>query len=854
MRFALGDGLRRVTVWLDDAGRDLRHALRSLRRNPGFAAVAVVTLSVGIGSGIAVFSLIDGLVLRPLPVRHPEALVLFGRARNWGVVSGVSHHYDVFSYPQYRNFRRNDRFFPGGLAAFASWESPVRLRSGGEPFMAQGELVSGNYFHVLGVAPAVGRLFDDGDDRPEAAPAAVLGYRYWSSRFGGAPDIAGRAIEVNGTPFTIAGVAAPAFAGETLEADPPEVWFPLNRFTEVTLLPSLLDQPDQRWLFLVGRAASGADLRPITAGLTLLLHQWLDANEPQRDQPDVRAAIDAATVEASPGATGVSHLRARYAEPLWILLAIAALVLAIACANITNLLLARAAARRHELSVRLALGAGRWRLVREAIAEGLLLSAIGGAAGLPLAFWLTDGLLAVVFRGAASVNVTTSPDARTAGFAVLTVVASGLVFGLGPAWRAARGDLGGRLHAGARVMRGGFGTGRLLVAGQVALSLVLLVSSGLLVRSLGNLSRQDFGFSADRVLVVHVDPRTSGYTDDQLAPLYASIRRAVNARPGVRSSALALYTPLSGENWSSGVAVEGFSPEQNHDLGSAWVSVTPGYFETMGIPLLLGRRLDERDAAGVPRTAVVNESFVRTVLHGGNPIGRRFGFASNETEADWEIVGVVRDTKHADPRAPGVPTFFLPVTARPPALSVLRRSAYLNDLVVRAAGDPASIAGEVRSALRRAAPRLVATGATTMQEQVQRSFNQGELLGLLSSVFGAIALLLAGVGLYGLLAYAVARRTNEIAVRLALGAEPRRVIGMVARDVSALLAIGLAAGVPLALAAARVIRAQLFGVGTVDPPTVGLAMLVIAAIGAAAAYVPAFRAVRLDPARALRSE
>ncbi len=843
----------RSFAWLEDARRDASYALRSLVRSPGFAAAAVLTLAVGVGANTAVFSLIDGLLLRPLPVPRTGELVLFGKARNWGIVSGVARNYDVFSYPQYLYFRRNDRSFPGGLAGFASWQAPVQVRTGASTAMSNGKLVSGNYFSVLGVEPAAGRLLDDGDDRAGAAPVAVLSSRYWASRFNRAPDVVNRTLVINGTPFTVVGVAAAGFFGETLQADPPDLWFPLARFPEVTLNPSILDQGQLRWLHLMGRTPR-PDLEQLTAVLTVRLHQWLDANEPARDQPDVRAAIERSIVEASAGATGISHLRNQYGEPLEILLAIAALVLVIACGNVANLLLARAAARRREMSLRLALGASLARILRQLVAESLLLCALGGAAGIALAYWATDGLLRMVFRDATTYGITVAPDGRILAFAVLVVVVSGVLFGIAPGWRAACQDAGLAVKASGRAVTGGgrgFTIGRLLVAAQVALSLLLLVASGLLVRSVRNLSRQDFGFDRDHILLVHVDPRAAGYRPDQLAALYQRIEDAVNAVPGVRRSALALYTPLSGQNWDSAIAVAGYGPERDKNLDAVWMRVTPDYFDAMGMPLLAGRRFGPVDTARTPQTVVVNESFVHDVLHGENPIGRRFGF--DEARAgDWEIVGVVRDTKHNDPRALGEPTFFLPITAVPSADPVLTRSTYLRDLVVRSAREPGSVAVGVRQALDAVDDRLVVTGVTTMDEQVRQSYNQQELMGVLSTVFGAVALLLAAIGLYGLMAYSVARRSDEIAVRMALGAEGRQVVWMIEREILVLLGAGLAVGIPLVVGATRLIRAQLFGIGALDPATIAAAVALLALLAAVSGYIPARRAAHLDPATALR--
>jgi predicted permease len=837
--------------------RDLRYALRSLRRSPGFAAAAMATLALGIGANTAVFSLIDALLLKPLAVRRPEELVLFGKARGWGVNTGVPQNYDVFSWAQYEYFRDNDRFFPGGLAAFASWQSSVRVRRGETAELARGKLVTGNYFAVLGVAPAAGRLLTPEDDRPGSPAVAVLSDRYWREALAADPSVLDRAVRINETPFTVVGVARPEFFGETIEPDPPDFWFPASRFTEVTLYPTLLPQPQMRWMHLIGRAAPGADLRVITSGLTAQLRQWLEANEPQRDQPDIRAAIGRAVIEASPGGTGISHLRPSYTEPLRILLVLAGLVLAIGCANIAGLLLARSTAREGETYIRLALGASRRRLVAQLLTESLVLSLSGGILGVLLASWATRALLAMLFRNANTSAFDVSPDPRVLAFTAGISVIAGVAFGIAPGLRSSRQSLSDSLKSRSRGLvapgRKGFAGGRLLVSGQVAVSLLLLLGAGLFVRSLVRLARQDLGFRADRLLLVHVEPRIAGYPHEKLAPLYRRIQSAVDGLPGVTRSALALYTPLSDDNWASDVAVSGFSQEQNRNRNASWVIVTPGYFETMGIPVKAGRSLAPEDTGRAARVAVVNEAFVREVLGGLDPLGRRFGF--NEAHRDdFEIVGIVRDAKHSDPRDPAAPTFFLPVTEAKPEGQVLLRSSYLPDLVVRTSGDPAAVAGAVRQALRRIAPDLPVKDITTMRERVRDALKQEELIGVLSGIFAVLALLLACLGLYGRLAFAVARRTSEIGLRMALGADRRTVLWMVMRETLLLVALGIGLALPLALAVARWIRSQLFGIQPLDPPTLIAATLVLFAVAVVSGYVPARRAAAVDPMVALRAD
>ena len=839
--------------------QDLRYALRMMARAPGFAAVAVLTLALGIGANTAIFSLLDGLLLRPLPVPHPEQLVLFGTGRNWGMVSGVNKRYDVFSHLQYRHFRDDNQFFPGGIAAFASWQSPVRLRWSGAPVMANAKMISGNYFAVLGVNAAAGRLFLDDDDRAGSAPVAVLSYRYWSSAFNRDPAVLGRTLDVNGTAFTVIGVAAAGFSGETLEADPADLWFPLARFSQVTLQPSVLDEADARWLWIIGRAAPGANLNQITAGLTVQLHRWLLAHDVYVDKlAEERDAIQNAVVTATSARTGVSHLRRKYSQPLKILVVIVALVLAIACANIANLMLARATARRREISVRLALGAGRGRLLRQLLTESVLLALLGGIAGVVLAFAATHALMSIVFRSAETYAFQVTPDLRLLGFAAAISLASGVLFGIAPAVRASRLDLMDSMKSGARATgaeaRHRFSTARLLVTAQVSVSLLLIVGAGLFVRSLVRMAHQDFGFAPEHVLLVKVDPRIAGYAPEQLAGLYQRLQQAIDARPGVRSSALALYTPLSGDNWSGNIALDRFTPEQNKHAGAAWVCVTPGYFETMGIPVVLGRSFREQDTAAASRAVVINDAFAQQWYKGENPVGRRFGRSEDEKQK-WEIVGVVKSTKHVDPREAGEPTFFLPVQQMPAGMPLEQAGdMYLTDLVVRANGEPGSIAGSVRQAIRAVDEKIPVMRVTTMDEQIGASFNQEQLIGLLSGIFGGLALVLACVGLYGLMAYAVARRTSEIGLRMALGASRETVLWMVLRESLTLVAIGVVIGIPLVVVGARVVKSQLFGIAPYDPLALISALLVLVAIAAVSGFIPARRATKVEPMVALRDE
>ncbi len=849
---------------LERLAQDLRYAFRMMRRSPGFTAVAVLTLALGIGANTAIFSLVDAVLLRSLPVRDPDRLVLFGSGRSWGMISGISRNYEIFSYPQYRYFRELNRSF-SGLCAFGSEKETVRIRKGdGAVETATSRLVSGNYFSVLGVPAAAGRLLSENDDRPGAAPAVVISDRYWSKIFHRSPAAVGGPLEINGMLFTIVGVTPPEFFGESLEADPAEMWLPINTYPEIVMRPGVLGGTDARWLLLVGRLAPGTDETQAQAGVTTQLRQFLlahklpDSGGTQKDgQDEVRAAISRATVRLTPGGAGVSHLRTRYSEPLQILFVIVALVLVIACANLAGLLVARAAARRREISVRLALGAGRGRLIRQFLTESILLSLFGGLVGLFLALTGTRALLGLVFRGAHTVVIDASPDLRALVFLLLISLAAGVLFGMAPALHALRSDLNASLRSGPQSAvvsgRRRLGLGKVLVVAQVALSLLLIVAAGLFVRTLVNLVRQDLGFDRRNVVLVRIAPQIAGYKPEQLESLYQRIRERVTATPRVLECGLSLYTPLTGENWSGNAAIGHYTPEQNKNVGAAWNRVSAGYFESMGIPVLMGRGIGPQDLAAAPDVAVINQTFARRYFPNENPVGQRFGWTDSAKTA-LEIVGVVKDTSHDYLRDETPPMFFLPLTQKSGMSDEDRVDAYAQNLVVRFDGKPTAASDAVRRALRTADPGLPVIDVTTLDEQVSASMNGEQLIGGLASFFGLLALVLACVGLYGLMAHAVTRRTNEIGIRVALGAGRGGVLWMVLREALTLAACGLVLGLPLALAATRIARTQLYGVTPYDPLSFAGAMLLLAIVTIVAGLIPARRAAQVDPMVALRYE
>jgi predicted permease len=835
--------------------QDLRYGLRMLAKNPGFTLVAVLTLALGIGANTAIFTLIDAVMLKALPVEKPEQLALFGDGGTRGFVGMGSGHYNIFSYPLYEHLCNNNASFEG-VAAFRTELDRLNTRPQGvgetEPArLAWGRLVSGNYFSVLGVQAVQGRVLTPKDDRPEAPPTAVMSYTYWGRRFNNDRSIVGRVLNVNGILLTVVGVTPSEFFGESVESPLADFWLPVT--LQPRLMPdrgSVLRDPNVNWVNLLGRLKPGVSLQQAQASVDVSFRQFLTERAGPHPSSEAQRDIQHSYIKLNPGGSGVSSLRFLYSRPLHILMAVVALVLLIACANVANVLLSRAAARQKEISMRLALGASRSRLLRQLLTESVLLGLLGGVVAVLLSAWGVTVLVNMVAGETSSLPLDVTPDARILGFTLAVSLLAGILFGLAPAYRITGVDLarslkGGRLGT----SRGtGWNLPKTLVVSQVALSLLLLVCAGLLVRSLRNLAKQDFGFTPEHVLEVGIDPRIAGYKQDQLNPLYQALSQRVNALPGVRVASLSLYSPMSGTGWGGQISVQGYFPPPNEAADCQWVWVGPRYAETEGMTLLLGRDLGPGDTKGAPHVAVVNESFAQRYLAKQNPIGRRFSMDVPAKAYETEIVGVVKNFKFNDPREDYGPVAFLPLA------QVEGPASYAAYIEIRTTTDPKSIAGPVRRAIQELDKNLPVTSISTLSEQVNESLNKEHLIARLSSFFGILALVLACVGLYGALAYRVARRTNEIGIRMALGAERRQVLWMVLRESLALVGVGVAVGLLMAFAATRFISSQLYGVKPTDPATIAAVTIVLAAVAVFAGYIPAHRATKVDPLVALRYE
>jgi predicted permease len=834
---------------------DLRYALRMFANNPGFTAVAVLSLALGIGANTAIFTLLDAVVLKMLPVEEPGRLAVFGQGLGRGFNGEddpVNRSNALYSYPLYRDLRDSGDIFEG-IAAIGSVDFTVYVRdpdapSGTLPEAADARLVSGNYFEVLGVRPALGRAIHADDDKTAGAGAvAVLSHGYWQRRFAADPGIVGRNLLVNGQAYTVIGVAPKGFRGETLGWDP-DMWTPLAMQAEVSLMGPMLENREMSFLLLVGRLKAGVSLQQASAAMTLRFQQGLRAEAGGELTPERERRLAERRVEITPAHEALSSLRREYREPLLLLMAVVGLVLLIACANVANLLLARASSRRKEIGVRLALGAGRGRLIRQLLTESLLLAVVGGALGLLIAPWATQFLVGMVYAGAETVPVDIEPDARVLAFTCGVSVLTGLLFGLAPALRATRLDLTPTLKVNARGTigeRSRFGLSKGLVVTQVAVSLLLLVGAGLFAGSLHNLRSLDLGFRPDRVLVFQIDPRGAGYQREQTPALYRRVLEAVRAVPGVESASLSFRTLLGGARRTESVEVDGYDSQQGEENAVRIIHVSPGYFDAVGMTLLEGRAIDERDSEGSAPVVVVNQKFAERYFQGRPALGGHIRFGPSGEAPNLEIVGIVADAKYNEMREEAPEVTFLPVFQRP---------EFVESLDIRARGEATAPTAEVRRVLGEVDRNLPIRDVTTLNAQVERRLRQERLLTTLTSFFGALALLLASIGLFGVMSYAVSRRTSEIGIRMALGAESGSVLWMVLRESLWLVVIGAVAGLAAAAASTRLVAGLLYETSPTDPVAFAVSAAVLVGVAAFAAYIPARRAARVDPMVALRYE
>ena len=720
--------------------------------------------------------------------------------------------------------------------------------------------MSGNYFQMLGLSPAAGRLAQPSDDRAGAAPVAVISHGAWTRRFGRRGDLPGSTILLNGVPATIIGVAPEEFYGETLRPNPPDIWIPLSNEPSLQPASRLLEAKPAHWLYIIGRLKPGAELAALESQLTSTVRQWAAATLDL--SADERARIPQQHVKVIPAAGGVSNMRDEVGPSLKLLQAIAGVVLLIACANLANLLLARGIARRTETAVRVALGAPRRRLVAGFLVESVLLACAGGIMGLLVAFAGARAIIDLTFRGASNIPIDPSPSLQVLGFAFLVSLVTGAIFGAAPAVIGSRSDpIDAMRGAGRSTGERGSRLRRPLIALQVALSVVLITGAGLLGRSLSNLQEQDFGFRTESRYVASLAPSLATVPAGQLRSLYARFQERLLRIPGVSNAAFSLYSPMSGDNWASTITVDGHGTAER--LSASWNRVSTRYFETIGTPLVRGRTFDERDGPDSPLVTIVSEAFARRFFADADPIGRRLGFtdSSGAGAREFEIVGVVGDAKYQDGRGAPYVTFFLPFLQQAARSRVdgggratLDRSHYPQSFVVHTSAATPALESEIRRALAEVDRRLIVRSFTTMDEQVAGHFNIDRLIARLTIAFGSVALLLACLGLYGVTAYSVTRRTREIGIRMAVGASRARVLGTVLRGALVQLAMGVAVGVPAAIGAGKWLEATLFGVSGHDPGIMAAGLSILSSAAVAAALIPARRAANMDPVRALRIE
>lgn len=835
--------------------QDLRFAWRQLRRSPGFLAVAVASLTLGIGANTAIFSLLNACLIRNLPVRDPQHLVILTNpASKSFIIGSETGARQLLSYPEFQRLDGEGSPF-ARLCAVESGEPrwQIRLDGGNEEIRAK--LVSASYFAVLGVEPRVGRFFGRSADSPVGgAPYAVLSDDYWARRFGRDPSAIGKRMVVQNTVLTIIGVAPSGFFGESV-GQRPDVWAPLSMQPQLNpgrdwLRPPADPTEKVMWLHAFGRLKPGVTLNEAAARANVTFKQFLEEDYALLSETGRRQFLDQNLV-LKPAPNGASELRDRFADALYVLSAAVAITLLICCANLTNLLLARANGRTREIAVRRALGASDFRIARQLFTESLLLSALGAVCGLILAKVIGPLLVHMASGAGETLGLVPTLDWHVLLFTGLIAVLTTALVGLAPALRAGRADVNATLRDGTRSATASAGRlrlGKIFVATQVALSLVLLVTAGLFLRTLTNLQHADLGYAREKLLLLRVDGVTAGYRDQRLETAYRQLLDAFRNTPGVRGATYSQNGLFIGSESGDTVRVEGYTPRGRDDRTARFDTVGPGYFSALGIPLLLGREIDARDRTGGLAVCVVNEAFARLFFAGRNPLGKHITEQYGDKQTTYEVVGVAQNSRDHDLRGSVPPRIFTASTQPPPG-----EPPYAVNFEIRTAAEPHSMLNTLRRAARAQNPNIAILGALTLDELIQQRVGQDRLLANLVSIFGTLALVLAAIGIYGVVAYGVSQRTSEIGVRMALGAHPWKVVAWIVRESLLVAGAGLLAGLALSYVATRLIATKLVGLSAMDPLVLSAALFLMAAIAALAACVPAWRASRIHPAIALRS-
>jgi putative ABC transport system permease protein len=852
---------------------DLREALRQLRKALGVTTTAVITLALGIGATTAIFTLVHQVMLKSLPVAKPEALWRIGdkiRCCNWGgYTQGDDGDFSLFSWEAYKNFRAHTPEF-AELAALQAGNAPLGVRKAGSPAQADtrnGQYVSGNFFRTFGVQPWIGRLMTDADDQEGAPSVAVMSYHVWQDKYGSDPSVVGASYQINEHPFTVIGVAAPGFYGAKLAGwGMPDFWLPLTTELLIDGATARLQRPNGNFLDLIGRVRPGVNPKSLEAKLKVELHDWLASHVPDME-PGEKQLWRHQTLHLAPGGAGVADMRDQYQEGLKLLLIAAGCVLLVACANLANLMLARGLKDRAQTSVRVALGASRGRLVRKVLVESLLLATIGGVLGIGVAYAGTRLILHLTFNAHVGtqnyVPIDATPSWPVLLFTLGVSLGTGVVFGIAPAWMTSHTDPVEALRGANRSVGAGRSWAqKSLVIAQIAVSLVLLSTAALLGQSLRNLQHQNLGFETQGRYIAWINPMLSNYKPEQMEPMFRRIDDRLLQIPGVRMVAPALYAPMTGDSWNEGIRIAGRpEPPAKEDMGAGLARVMPGFFETIGAKIMLGRPITDGDTAATRKVAVVNQAFVKRFFKSQNPIGQHFGINRIKYSTTYEIAGVTNDVRYMTwgYTKPVRPMFWVPeaqtVQYDDPAFqSGEIWSHYLYNIVIWAPGNQPSLEDHVRKALASIDPSFVLYGVDPYSKILSNDFQRENMIATLTTLFGVLGLVLSAVGLYGVLAYMVERRTSEIGVRMALGANRGRVIGLVLGGAFGLVGIGLALGIPAAIGAGKLMANQLFGVQPGNPVMLTLAVLLLGLAALLASTIPAWRAAAVEPMTALRTE
>jgi predicted permease len=856
-----------LEVCMSDLAGNLRYSIRQFRLSPMFTITAVLTLALGIGGTTAIFSLIHAVMLRSLPVSNPAELYRIGEGDDCCVEGGPQDTWGMFSFPLYQRLKKETPEL-AEVTAFQAGRSRMNVRLQGKETAARplhSEYVDGHYFSTLGVGAFYGRMFTPEDDKPGAPPVLVMSHRVWQTTYGSDPSIVGSTLVIEGHPFTVIGIAPTGFFGETLESDPPEIWVPLQQEPMINAQGSLLRQPISAWLRMIGRLRPGASTAGMSPRLTAVLRQWMqyDSGYPANWMPDVIQMLPKQVLNVIPAGAGVAVMKEEYGRNLKILFGVCGLVLLIACSNVANLLLARGVARRAQIAVRMAVGATPRQILSQALLESVLLAIGGALVGLVVAVAAARLLLVLAFRSAHFLPISASPSFAVLGFAFALALVTAIMFGAAPAWLATRTDPAEALHGSGRGNsdRSSMARKTLLVV-QATLSVVLVAGATMLGRSLNKLEHQDFGYQVQGRVVVDVNSPPASYTLAELIALYRRLEDELVHIPGVQGAGLALYNPLT-NNWGELIIVAGHPPGKlNEESGASWDRVSANYLQNFGISLLRGRAFTPADNETTAPVAIVNEAFVKRFFKSNeDPLEQHFGLDYPENSGNFRIVGVVRDAKFAGFALdkPARPMFFVPLNQTVDYQQELMKqielgSHFIGGIMLTTNLRTAELEPVLTHKLAELDPNLTFNSIRTMRQQVELSFDQERAVASLAGLFGMVALLLAAVGLYGVTAYAVAQKTIEIGIRMALGADRANVIGLVLVGAFARVFFGLMLGLPLAIGAGKLLSAQLFGVSWWDPLALTVATGALVICSFLAAIIPANRAAAISPMNALRTE